>query len=394
MLIIVISITIAGLNLYKIATCDTKASEDLLKELCHLYKTNQIAGSMCQAICDEKRLTFEKCTNYRRGKRVMFMQCQGCEPERKTRVVLKTKSALEDREVFDLPKSEKGELYSGWFEVSKEVIVETVKSYFAVNLSHINDIYSFLWGEDFENYVNTAKVPNARYVAVQTIWALTQQLEYTFNVLYKDRSFVPKIYGTCGPVYISEFTSSVANLEFGFTSLLGSWNFRGRAKVALEIMKLLKVLEYDLHQPLHLCDVKGDNFGTRENGEITLVDTDCATFHEPLYTSFFTSNCSKHRDCDFFDCHGYCDGLTGKCLQTRTNNNLQSVCADVFIGGFSRFATGLLREPPRSIQLKLNKALHECAYPGLHNDKYVRRPAPDESWDEIVNILKEYLEVK
>ena len=70
----------------------------------------------------------------------------------------------------------------------------------------------------------------------------------------------------------------------------------------------------------------------------------------------------------------------------------QKVCEDIFLAGFSRFKFGLLRDPPLRIQLRLNKALHECAYPGPKYDgDYVRVPAPDELWDEIVNILKEYL---
>lgn len=380
-----------GIRLYHMATCDTKASKDLIKELCHLYKMNQIAGSMCYAICDERSLTYETCTNYRRGKKVIFMQCEGCETAQKTRVVLKTKTDLEEREVLELPEIN-GVLVPDWLDTAREILIETVRSYFDMNLSHVDDIFSYLWGENFDEFVNTAGVPNAHYVAIQTIWSLVQQTEYTVNTLYKNRSFTPKIYGTCGPVYIAEFTPSVENFQSGISKWLWTWNFRGRAKVALEIMKLLKVLDYDLHQPLNLCDVKADNFGVRENGEVTLIDTDCAMFYDPLIESFFRANCSKHEDCDFFDCHGYCDGLKGQCVQVRTNNNLQSVCEDIFIGGFSRFTAGLLRDPPLKIQLKLNKALHECAFPGLHNDKYVRRPASDESWDEIVNILKEYLQ--
>lgn len=284
---------------------------------------NKIAGSMCHTICDEQKLTYEKCTNYRSGKKVIFMQCEDCEPGKKTRVVLKTKEELGKKESLQLPFEVNGGLVPHWLQTAREIFLQTVGFNFAINLSHVDDIFSFLWGENFDKFVSNAKYPNAHYVAVQTIHALTQQLEYTFYVLYKNRSFVPKIYGTCGPAYVVEYTPAVSTYESGFSDLSLPWNFRRRAEVALGILKLLKVLKYDLHQPLHLCDVKGDNFGVRENGEITLVDTDCATFHETLYTTFFSDNCSKHETCDFFDCHGYCDVSKGKCHQVRTNNNLQ-----------------------------------------------------------------------
>ena len=70
----------------------------------------------------------------------------------------------------------------------------------------------------------------------------------------------------------------------------------------------------------------------------------------------------------------------------------QSICEDVFLGGFSKFTKGLLRDPPLGIQYQLNKALHECAYPGVHNERYVRRPASEDSYNEIVRILEHYLE--
>ena len=268
---------------------------------------------------------YEQCANYRGGKKVIFMECEDCEPGLKTRVVLKTKNELGKREALQFPKGPNNELYPHWQKTARQIFLHTVKFNFAINLSNVNDIFSFLWGENIEEYAKNAKFPNAQPVVVQTIYALIQQLEYTFYMLYKDKSFVPKMYGTCGPAYLLEYTPAVSHYESGFPTLKWLWtqSFRERAKIALEILKLLKIIENDLHQPLHLCDVKGDNFGIRENGQITLIDTDCATFQDVLYDTFFSDNCTTHHDCDFFDCYGYCDTVKGKCRQIRTNNNLQ-----------------------------------------------------------------------
>ena len=280
---------------------------------------------MCPALCDEGRLTYEKCTNYRRGKKVIFMQCTNCEPGVKTRVVLKSKKLLEEYETMQLPTFRNGTLIPQWPGIARSMLTTSLKSYFGIDFSSIDNLYSFLWGKDFESFVKNSPIPNAEAVAVQTIWSLSHQLEYIFNVYLKDQSFVPKIYGTCGPAYISEYTPAVSNLEAGLFAWMWPSAFRKRVKVALEIMRLLEVFDHGLEQPLHLCDVKPDNFGVRANGEVTLVDSDCATFQEPLHISFFSGNCTSHDDCDFFDCRGYCDGLSGKCRQIRTNNNLQ-VC--------------------------------------------------------------------
>ncbi|XP_060557026.1 divergent protein kinase domain 1C-like [Ruditapes philippinarum] len=125
----------------------------------------------------------------------------------------------------------------------------------------------------------------------------------------------------------------------------------------------------DLSEKLHLCDIKPDNFGLRDNGEVTLIDTDCALFEENLLMQFNHTNCTSHDDCDFFDCRGFCDTKTNKCLQERTNNNMQAVCEDVFVGYFPKMPTGLLRDPPGSIKVELFKLLQECSSPEVETDR-------------------------
>ena len=302
---------------------------------CHLYHTHKIAGSMCHTLCEEQKLVYEQCANYRGGKKVIYMNCIDCEPGLEMRVVLKTKHELAKREVMHLPKDQNGELYQYWLKPAREILKSTVKFDFAIDLSHVDDIFSYLWGENVAKYAKNTKFPKVQNVTiVQTIYALIRQLEYTFYLLHKEKSFVPKIYGTCGPAYLLEYTPAISQYESGVPSInwLFTPSFRNRAKIALDILKLLKTLDNDLHQPLHLCDVKGDNFGIRDNGEITLIDTDCATFQDNLFGTFFLDNCTSHHDCDFFDCHGYCDTVKGKCRQIRTNNNLQvTVCCRLAI---------------------------------------------------------------
>ena len=314
---------------------------------CHLYHAGRIAGSMCHTLCEEQKLVYEQCGNYRGGKKVLYMDCMDCELGLNTRVVLKTKDELAKREFMYLPKGQNGELNQQWQKAAHEILRSNVKYNFAIDLSHIEDIFSYLWGENVGKYAKSTRFPKVQNITIaQTVYALTRQLEYTFYLLHKDKSFVPKIYGTCGPAYLLEYTPAISEYESGLPSL--SWlftqSFRDRAKIAIELLKLLKTIDNDLHQPLHLCDVKGDNFGIRDNGEITLIDTDCATFQDTLFETFFSDNCSSHHDCDFFDCHGYCDTVKGKCRQIRTNNNLQVIVDYRILYTSSQFILNLLNE--------------------------------------------------
>ena len=46
-----------------------------------------------------------------------------------------------------------------------------------------------------------------------------------------------------------------------------------------------------------------------------------------------STDCSRHADCDFFDCRGRCDATTRRCTGGVLNNNLQVVCEKVLLGG-------------------------------------------------------------
>ena len=190
------------------------------------------------------------------------------------------------------------------------------------NLSNVEDIVSFTWGVNINNYLHAQASEQTFQAVVNSVWSLSEQAEYLMFRLLHNKSFVPKVLGTCGPAYFVEYTQTLKTFENSF-SVLKSIPWHERAKVAINLLELIHTLDTNLHQTLHFCDMKANNFGLRKNGEITAIDTDCALFHQDLLMQFNHSNCTQHSDCDFFDCLGWCDKDKGVCAVYRSNNNLQ-----------------------------------------------------------------------
>ena len=287
-------------------------------------------GSFCNKLCNTKELQYESCTNYREGKIVLFMQCKKCDSNgsnSKIKVVFKMKEQLENRSnlgEFNSPKDDSVKSMDQFIEYFSKMLNNSYWYKLAKDISSVKDIMTFTWGWNIREYLTDSTLPKdkALSVAAESIWALSEQHEYLFTRLFHDQKFVPKIYGTCGPAYFVEFTQTLRKYEYEFFSRLTQpWS--ERALLAIQLIDLIVKLDNDLHLPLHLCDVKPDNFGMRDNWEVTLLDTDCSLFETDLMSQFNHSKCRSHDDCDFFDCRGYCDLKRKQCLRKRMNNNLQ-----------------------------------------------------------------------
>lgn len=308
---------------------------------CSLYNQTEVEGSLCYKLCNTKDLQYESCTNYKAGKKVLFMKCEGCDSStnRKIRVVFKMKETLENREMFSTnmaPEDDSDESVKKYIEIISKLVNNSYWYKFAKDMSKEKDILSLTWGWNINEYLAETTLPKRKAIAVaaSSIWSLSEQSEYLFSRLLHDKVFVPKIYGSCGPAYFVEFTQTIRKYEYELFSSSFSYPWPERALLAVRLIDLIKQIDSGLHEPLHICDVKPDNFGRRDNWEVTLLDTDCALFETDLMSQFNHSVCKTHADCDFFDCKGYCDKTRGHCLQRRMNNNLQVQKISVHIGSW------------------------------------------------------------
>ena len=300
---------------------------------CALYYRNEVAGNMCHKLCDEYAFSYSSCGNNRWGKNVFLMNCQGCEPGKSvSKMVMKAQYDMSrwDFEINQQMVINKSEPIEKSIDSITSRTAELIRNHFGKDYSKMDNFMSFMWGQDFDDYVNTVGTKDAAHIAARSIASLGLQLEYSSMRLVGDKPYMPKFYGTCGPAYFVENTPSF--LKLGLVLFQGklpemlsltSASWPERAVVALKMIKLLKTLETSFDIPMEMCDIEVHNFGINDQNEIALLDSDSIRFDRPVADSH--QNCFTDRSCSWLSCQGYCNQTTKTCGGKRINNNLQVI---------------------------------------------------------------------
>lgn len=283
---------------------------------------------MCPALCNSKKLLYNKCTNYRGGKKVLIANCdEVCEERKSVMAVIKSKHPKENFhfEPLILDTHPNGSLTKTGYSMAHDVFSDVLNSQMleGSDKKKIENIFSFLWSIDFEQFKRENRNQKSPEVnAMQNIWGLINQDEYLFMKVYQKHSFVPRMYGTCGFYYVIEYAPPGDTLDPKF--FLGSHSsFKERAQIAVDILDIVESMDYGFFEPVHMCDVKAENFGIGKDSKVKILDSDSFFFHTSMLKNLAQPTCTSHVDCDFFDCRGWCDMKTGQCTKQRTNNNLQ-----------------------------------------------------------------------
>ncbi|PIK58599.1 Uncharacterized protein C18orf51 [Apostichopus japonicus] len=110
----------------------------------------------------------------------------------------------------------------------------------------------------------------------------------------------------------------------------------------------------------HMCDVKAENFGVGDNLEVKVIDGDMIFSSSKMKSILEEEDCSKHSDCDFFDCEGICEVSKGRCTNRRRNFNIQVLCRDIFNTGIR--GTQLLSNPPANFKESIRSEVIKCSH--------------------------------
>ena len=164
-----------------------------------------------------------------------------------------------------------------------------------------------------------------RRIEMQNLWLLLQDNEYLCSIIYGDRDIFPQLLGTCGPFFAVEYVDPV-EMSSGMMSMGdGREEWASRLKLAVLMMDLLDELETNLAEPFHLCDVKMSHFGLVKGGQrLKFLDLDSVLPRTVVsHMTADGSHCTRHEDCDFFDCRSKCSSVTSKCIAPVVNNNFQ-----------------------------------------------------------------------
>ncbi|XP_054140940.1 divergent protein kinase domain 1C isoform X1 [Melozone crissalis] len=335
-------------------SCTDEKSHRILARLCLDYSSGALTGDLCEDLCVAQKLVYKHCLYYDRGKKVIQADWRG-QP-----IILKSKkesfssyqhlSMLEEVETQDIPET----------ELLLMVALE-VKNALGLELS--NNTMGPLW---------TRKKGPRWKAQVASMWSLLQQEEYIYFSLLQDFSkHVLRIIGSCGHFYAVEYLTAghawhktLFPLENVMGPSLSGHRSRVRAiiDIALSFLDMVQHFDNDFSHRLHLCDIKPENFAIRHDLTVVAIDVDMA-FFEPKMRDILEQKCTGDEDCNFFDCFSKCNMKIRKCGAQRANNNLQVICDKIFRRWFSPSLRGALVSLP--LQLQLQKAVQECAQPGL-----------------------------
>ncbi|XP_076449081.1 divergent protein kinase domain 1C-like [Babylonia areolata] len=370
----VVSFLLAGLSLAytfrhqlfeMFVKCEDLESLTYITDYCQAYRDGLITGSLCQPLCDSRQVRFSECTDFHAGKRVSIMSCSDfCVPGQSVAAILKFPNANSSTVLSNHPESFPYDQETADFHQHMgEVIHNMLKWELGfVPFPSKTNLTRLMWEREVSRYSGSIA---SQHTAFRTLMMLMDQSEYRMVKALEGSGVVPRIYGTCGPMYLQESCPpgllDEATLSFREApSQRVPWG--QKAIVLLQLLQLILRLEQDFPQVLHLCDVKGSNFGVCADGSVKLIDADSVFFDSRMMETFHTSQCRTHDDCHFFDCGGWCQTDASRCYMVITNNNLQTLCRDVLSSQLPRVFGGgsLFHNAPPSVAPRLEAVLQQC----------------------------------
>lgn len=296
-----------------------------VSHLCHLHRKGEAIGSLCKPLCDDKQIHSLTCHAFHAGKEAVFSaEWEG------TRMVFKAskKATSENMDPVFWLDSDGAKHYPTEDEFDTMVRNVVVAK---LNLTISKDQLSRLSRLGFSR---TKEKSLMRQVEMQNLWFLLQDNEYVCSILYADRDIFPQLLGTCGPFFAVEYVDPVQMSSSVMSMGESREEWATRLKLAVLMMDLLDELETNLVEPFHLCDIKMSHFGLIKGGQrLKFLDLDSVLPRSVAgHMTADGRHCTRHEDCDFFDCRSKCNAVTSRCDLPVTNNNFQVVCEKIFLG--------------------------------------------------------------
>ena len=303
-------------------------SNSPIRTVCSQVAAGLAMGELCQDLCHLETITPLTCPPRHRGKDVVFSALW----RQSLPVVGKARTLDLDTESEHVVswKSENNTLITSNIEDFRLTLENHLKINYNLSLPNNKGLYS-LWPHSLNKESLTEEENDwLRQSSMKNIWTLSLDPEFVFSRLFKEFDVFPEVYGTCGGLFFVEKLEPI-DLPYFLQSLdFGGWV--ARVKLALAILDLVEEFDTMFPFPVHLCDVKIEHFGVSESGRVKYLDSD-NVYLKPVAdrTVGDGSECSRHSDCDLFDCEGGCDLAENKCTGPVRNSNLQVVCQKIFL---------------------------------------------------------------
>lgn len=216
-------------------------------------------------------------------------------------------------------------------------------------------------------------------------WNLIQDNDFLIASLFEDKELFPRIYGSCGTIFFSEYLGQPVRVERGAELSLGGWKMN--IKMAVLIMDFIEELE---QSNLVMCDIDTNHFGIVDNrmkyGDMTIIFS--TIFINRILRSGKT--CTTDDDCSYKGCKSVCNRQARVCAENQINSNLQLVCEKVFQGTPSQPGILYWNRTPKALKHLIDR----CANPQMTRDVNPhKRLAPSSElrnliYNELANIYE------
>lgn len=290
---------------------------------CRKFNAREVDGNLCEDLCHTGRIQYNTCLNRRHGKKVMIMRCkESCISGETVRSVLKSEHDWDEIYFISLESDDnRNNLSKDVINDAVQMINESVFSNLGIVLKD-KGFFSKIWFSSLEDFLLKSNYRFADKAALLSIWGLLQQDEYMFMKLHQHLKIVPHLYGSCGSLFLMEYTPPGDVLDPKIMQRDSS-TWKQRVQIAIGLLDIVEAMDTEADHPLHLCDVKEENFGISKYGSVKIIDTDTLFYEHKLESILGEQNCTRDSHCDFWDCRGLCERKVARCQKQRSNNNFQ-----------------------------------------------------------------------
>ncbi|XP_055896522.1 divergent protein kinase domain 1A-like [Biomphalaria glabrata] len=325
---------------------------ELVKHVCQEYKEKNVAGDMCDSLCNEKEIDIGSCTSYsdilqifQNGDLVFSVQNDPFHSWLIDSIVEGTKLK---RFVFDVDKHIQSEL----------------------GLTDTSALMSRIIG-DFD----LNKDGNLNLGEAQSIWRLLKQPFFLAFYVFQDSTAVPHLNGSCGGISIwhRPHLTTGDNLYHSkgpwplslFSSHAYRWTlpaWHKRAKVMLSLLELVEEMYEKNGVRYHLCNVSGLTLYQLPNYEVTLSEEAMMLSSNQVAKRLANISCQSSSDCTLtHQCQTVCELTTAQCTGKLIRPTLAYVC-DIM-------QDYLLFDAPRALKSTLTRLIHRCQNMSMHLPK-------------------------
>ncbi|KAL8594588.1 hypothetical protein ACOMHN_002143 [Nucella lapillus] len=213
-------------------TCDPFTLPPSIQLHCRMYRDNVITGDLCSPLCDLGHICDATSTYGNAHKEVMVTRCHGGFCGQAQQAILK------HDEVYATATDGYDKFYSAVNATVLEATdtwTESLKTLLHRHLPNSSSTDTFLlemlqeWSAAFTGNVSA----HALYASLTQLF---RQKEYVLFQAYRNTGVFPKVYGTCGPLYLVEFCDPVLKQDRRYNKALVlkdllDWNRASRTQV-------------------------------------------------------------------------------------------------------------------------------------------------------------------